>query len=274
MSKHAGPTDAVHSIKLTSVIARVSWLAEQSAAGESAPFEVWTQFVGDGAVVDVVVEDASGKKLGKAQGKITLSSWQGEFLLPDTATGQARLEARLTRHALKGLSSWMTILPRREIVEAKWDRAFAGRQETVELQATTRNVIDGTRARIEVFEADADGAHELLTELTATVERGQIRTKWECDYANPTRDIPSHDESERGYRPAEFFFRVHIGRMWKDSAPLAFKDWIEFHLRDAAGGEEYVLHLPDGSGKSGRLDENGKVRIERALPGRYWIELP
>jgi hypothetical protein len=54
--------------------------------------------------------------------------------------------------------------------------------------------------------------------------------------------------------------------------------WIEIELVDPngepAGGERYKLTLPDGSVKWGRLDQNGKARVERLQPGSCQVTFP
>ena len=89
-------------------------------------------------------------------------------------------------------------------------------------------------------------------------------------------DIPTEEESEMGYNPPEYFFRVRMGEIFVDSGLLEFKDWIEIELRDEDGNpiveEEYTLILPDGSEKKGNLDKNGCAREIDIPPGKIIIK--
>jgi hypothetical protein len=56
------------------------------------------------------------------------------------------------------------------------------------------------------------------------------------------------------------------------------KTWIEIELIDKygkpVGNERYKLTLPDGSVKWGRLDSDGKARVERLQPGSCQVTFP
>jgi uncharacterized Zn-binding protein involved in type VI secretion len=56
------------------------------------------------------------------------------------------------------------------------------------------------------------------------------------------------------------------------------KDWIEIELVDidgrGVGGEEYVIELPDGSTRRGRLDDCGKARLDGIAAGVCTVSFP
>jgi hypothetical protein len=60
--------------------------------------------------------------------------------------------------------------------------------------------------------------------------------------------------------------------------PEPEKTWIEIELVDNSGqpvpNERYKLTLPDGSVKWGRLDGQGKARVERLQPGNCQVTFP
>ena len=60
--------------------------------------------------------------------------------------------------------------------------------------------------------------------------------------------------------------------------PEPEKTWIEIELIDKngmpVGNERYKLTLPDGSVKWGRLDSDGKARVERLQPGACQVTFP
>ena len=57
---------------------------------------------------------------------------------------------------------------------------------------------------------------------------------------------------------------------------MKYKDWIELELKDdegkAVAGAAYKLFLPDGSIKSGKLDDNGYAKVENVPPGNVRVE--
>ena len=110
------------------------------------------------------------------------------------------------------------------------------------------------------------------------VESNKIEIEWEYEYYEDTDEIPTAEESEKGYNPPEYFFRVKIGKVFADSGLLEFKDWIEIELKDNEGNsfpnKDFILHLADGSEKRGTLDSDGYAMIDDVPPGRVTVEFP
>jgi hypothetical protein len=56
------------------------------------------------------------------------------------------------------------------------------------------------------------------------------------------------------------------------------KDWIEIELVDEEGNpvenEDYVLHLPDGQERRGKLNGSGFAEEKDIPPGKVDIEFP
>jgi hypothetical protein len=278
MSKHQGGSDALHKVTLPSAIQTVRWGAQSSEVGSEVPLEVWTLFVGDGQEVKAEVRSRAGKTLGKASGKIGAGRWIGGFLLPDKSEGEAYFEAEIQKCGLKARSELLTVFPKRGISNAKWDKSEAGRGDVVKLTADTEGFQDGTHAKLTIFEHDAGGAHDPVTELDVEIEKGKIEAEWRYDYHDKTVEIPAHDESQAGYKHPEFLFRVAAGTASAESGLLKFKDSIEIVLTDDAGkpmaGANFVLHLADGSEKRGKLDGDGKATEKDLPPGPVRVEFP
>lgn len=162
------------------------------------------------------------------------------------------------------------------VTNARWSQQEARRGDTLTLTADVSNAPDGTRAAIEIWEHDADGAHDFITRLSAPVNNNKVEAQWEFEYHKDTDDIPTAEESEKGYNPPEYFFRVKVRDVSAESGLLEFKDWIEIELTDPFGnpfaGEEYVVYLPDGQERRGKLDDQGFAREEDIPPGPCEIE--
>ena len=57
---------------------------------------------------------------------------------------------------------------------------------------------------------------------------------------------------------------------------LEFRDWIEIELIDEndnpIANEDYVLYLPNGEVRKGKLDANGYKKEENIPPGKCQLE--
>lgn len=165
-----------------------------------------------------------------------------------------------------------------KISNAKWDKQEARRGDTLKLTADVKGIPDGTEVQIEILEYDADGAHDLIKKFPAKVQSKKIEAEWAFEYHEDTDDIPTHEESEKGYNAPEYFFRVTANGENAESGLLKFKDWIEIKLLDEYGepvaGAEYAVLFADGTEIQGKLDKNGRSIIQNVPPGPYRLQFP
>lgn len=275
MSEHQGQTDQIHEVKLTSVISQAMWDRPMSWAGEDVGILVFTHFVGDGSEIRITIRNDSGSRLDRVEDKVYGDRFKGTWTISDKAKDAIYFEAELRKHGLKKESEKMRIIPPIEITNAKWSQQEARRGDILTLTADVKEVPDGTEALIEIYEHDADGAHDLITKFPVIVESNKIETEWQFEYYDDTIDIPRSEESEGGYKPPQYFFRASIGKISADSELLKFKDWIEIELRDSEENSmadvEYTLKMPDGSEKTGNLDSEGKAKEENIPPGKILV---
>ncbi len=277
MTEHRGATDSVHKIKLESAIQQARWGVPSAVVGTAALFEVLTSFVGDGAEIELEFKNKGGKKLGSWTGAISGDRCQDGFVIPDKADEEIYFDVELPKHKLKAKSNLLRVKSAVAIRNARWDREEARRGDVLKLLADVKGLREGEPVGITIFEHDDDGAHDLVTQLTGTVRKGQVEAQWEYEYFEDTDEIPTAEESEKGYNPPEYFFRVEASGISADSGLLKFQDWVGISLTlggVAAAGEEYVLHLPDGSERRGKLDDAGKAREKDVPPGTFRVEFP
>jgi len=271
-------TDQVHKIKLTSAISHATWDRPVASTGETVEILVYTQFVGNGSEIRITVHSKSGKRLDRIDAEIYGNRFRRTWTVSDEAQDAAYFEAELGKHGLKETSEEMEIIPPIEITNANWSQQEARRGDILTLTADVDGAPDGTEALIEIYEHDDDGAHDFITKFTTLVDSSKIEAEWEYEYYEDVDEIPTEEEVESGYNPPEYFFKVIIHGQEAESDLLEFKDWIEISLVDGNGnpkaGEEYVLHLPDGSERSGQLDDEGCAREEDIPPGTYTIIFP
>ncbi len=166
------------------------------------------------------------------------------------------------------------------VTNLSWNADAARRDETLNITADVTGVEDDTDAIIEIYEYDADGSHDLITTINTKVKDSKIDVTWDYEYTEDTDEIPTAEESEKGYNPPEYFFVIEIeGQRFgeeQESELLEFKDFIELILYDGAGNPipnvNYKIILPDESEREGTLDENGYSKEEDIPPGKVKVE--
>jgi hypothetical protein len=249
--------------------------------GQTAPFEVGTLFVGQGAPIEAKGKTSKGKSLGTVTGKVRGNKFIGEFTIPgDAKLGEmVTFDVKLPKNGLTGTSNAVAIVPPIKVTDLSWSANEARRGDVLTLKASVENLPDAAQVKIIIYEYDQDGAHDKITEIPATVQSKKIELQWAYEYHEDTDEIPSEEEMQRygkNYNPPEYFFTVRVDKQEfgrkQESGLLEFKDWVEIKLLDdqgkAMGGVDYTLTLPDGTQRQGTLDENGYAREEDVPPGQ------
>lgn len=276
MPEHKGNTGKTNKINLESSIDRVVWTTGTGCNGASVGLEVNTHFVGNNSELKIEISDKSGKVFDTIKTKISANFLQTKIVVPDKAKDELYAEVKLSKHGLTKKSNCLYVYPAIEIKNLKWDKKEARRGDVLKLTSDVNNVYEGAEAEIQIWEHDADGAHDLITKFPATVKNKKIETEWEYEYHEDTDDIPTKEETEKGYKNPEYFFRVNIGGVFADSELLKFKDWIEIKLEDQDGNPlkdvSYKIKFADGKTKDGKLDSDGYAKIEDVPPGKYQVE--
>ena len=275
MKKHSGDTDKVQKEKLTSSIEQVLWTKNSAAPGGKVGLEVFTKFVGSNSEIQIEISDKSGKKYETIKKKMFGNKFWTQITVPEKAKDELFAEVKLSKHSLNKKSNGLHLFPFVEIKNLKWDKEEAGRGDTLKLTADIKGLADGNEAEIQIWEHDADEAHDLITKFPVTIKNQKIETEWEFQYVDDTDDIPTQEESEKGYQWPEYFFRVVSAGKSADSGLLKFKDWVEVKLKDQEGNPvkeaEFEIQLPDGQKKSGKLDDSGYAKVEDIPPGKFII---
>lgn len=279
MSKiHQSKTDEIKKVELPSAIEQVIWKKPIVACGSQVGIEVYTCYVGNNSDIEIEFSDHSGKKIGTTKSKISRNFLQLQFLVPKDAQKILYATAKLPKHSLEKKSNPLLVTPPLEITNLKWDKKEARRGDILKLKADVKGAQEGSEAEIEIWEHDADGAHDLITKFPKVVKNNKIEADWEYEYHEDTDDIPTKEESEKGYHPPEYFFRVSLNGVSEDSGLLKFKDWIEIDLKNQLDqpipNEKYELMLPDGTKREGKLDELGKAIEKDVPPGKCLISFP
>lgn len=278
--KYSKATDTAHVIKLESALVSATWRAGAAPAGQSVPFEVRTSFVGNGAAIKIKGKSENGKKLGKLDDVIKNNVYVGELTIPDDIKidDLVYFEVDLPKNGLSGQSNRIPVTLPITVTNLKWSAKEAHRGDILTLSADVSGCRDHTDAKITIFEYDHDNAHDRIVQIPTTVMRNKIEVKWEYEYHEDTDEIPTNEELKKygkSYNPPEYFFVVEIdGQKFgekQESGLLTFKDWIEIQLVNFVGGETYTMYLPDGTKRTGKFDNEGYIKEDKILPGKYEI---
>ncbi len=151
--------------------------------------------------------------------------------------------------------------------DAAWDKTKIKYKETAQLSAKAENA-DGKSVELKIFEWDADGGHDPVETLQATVQAGAIRASWECKGVQQG----AFSDEEEDSKLLQFFFEVHLEGAEKiASGKLEYRDFVEFFLEDDDGQPKanapYELILPDGTRRKGTTDAQGRAFEDDLPPG-------
>ncbi len=277
MPDHKGNTNKKSEIKLESDINRIVWTAGTGCPGGKVGLDIETQFVGVNSEASIEISDKSGKKFDTIKKKIYGNKLWLEITVPEKAKDELYAEVKLSKHGISKKSRGLYLFPSVEIKSLKWDKQEAKRGDILKLTAEIKSLADGNEAEIQIWEHDSDLAHDLVTKFPVTIRNQKIEADWEFEYVDDTDDIPMHEESEKGYQWPEYFFRVVCAGKSADSGLLKFKDWVDITVKDKLGipitNKKYKLIFPDGTEKQGKLDEEGKIRIEDIPPGKIKFQI-
>ena len=278
MNTFKASTGNTKKVELPSSLEQILWTRPCAAAGSRVVLEVFTRFIGNKSNIQIELYDKNAKKFDTIKGKTVGNVFRKEITVPEKAKDELYAVVKLPAHNLCKKSNCLYVYPTVQIKNCKWDKKEARRGDILKLTADILNVYEGTEAEIHIMEHDQDGAHDFITKFPAIVKNKKIAAEWEYEYYEDTDDIPTHEETEKGYNPPEYFFRVIIAGVSADSNLLEFRDFIELELIDSKGrpiaNAKYEVLLPDGTELSGSLDSSGKAVIQDVPPGFCWVNYP
>jgi uncharacterized Zn-binding protein involved in type VI secretion len=163
------------------------------------------------------------------------------------------------------------------VYNAKWSQNEARVGDVVKLSADVEGFKDETEALFIIQERDLDGKDDSIVQITSKVQGGKVEAQWKYEYHEDT-DKVSEDDEVKGYSAPEHYFIVKVGECKARSDLLEYKDWIEIELVDEEdkpiANEDYLLYLPDGSIRKGKLDGNGYKKEEKIPPGKCSVVFP
>lgn len=196
---------------------------------------------------------------------------------PDGSTTRAPLSGEIKK---SGIAEGDYEIQLKAITKAEWSAKKARDGEVVKMLVETGGIEDGTKATFDVWQKDSNRADEKIGGVSGIeVSGGKVEGEWTYEYPEDDEDDdPEVKDDQPGYSSPKFYFTVTVDRQVGRSGLLDYKDWIEIDLKDddgdAIGEEEYILYLPNGEARKGKLDDKGHAKEEKVPPGKCTIKFP
>jgi len=160
------------------------------------------------------------------------------------------------------------------VYDAKWSKSTAKVGDTVKLTAKTEGFEKGAPATFQIYKRDLTGPDVVIKEMKVNVRSDKVESEWVYTISP---DDKKSDGEER-YSSPEYYFDVLVKNCKARSGLLYLEDYVEIELRDEDGkpraNEEYILFLPDGSVRKGKLDSSGKKKEEKIPSGSCSVKFP
>lgn len=199
-----------------------------------------------------------------------------KFTDPDgkESEGVLKPDGRIRRDALNAGQCKVQLF---SVSNAKWSKDKAKVGEKVKLTADCEGFEDGTPALIQIYKRDIKGPDIVFDNIEIKVDREKVEAQWEFVYPEE-RDNGPNGLKGLGYSAPAYYFEVLVKDCKARSALLSYKDDIEMDLKDEedhpVSGEEYILYLPDGQVRKGKLDNRGHAKETKIPPGRCQVSFP
>lgn len=169
----------------------------------------------------------------------------------------------------------------RAVTNAAWSKKQARDGEKVKMSAEVFGFESGTKAKIEVWEKDANKPDKLMSTIEDVEIKGdKVEAEWQYEYVDEEDDTSEGPKQQGGmtYESPSYYFTVKVGDSQVRSPALGYKDFVELNLNDSDGESiadaRYRVFLSDGEVREGKLDGDGYAKIENVPPGKWGVEFP
>jgi uncharacterized Zn-binding protein involved in type VI secretion len=200
-----------------------------------------------------------------------------EFTGPDGKKKESVLQSN-GKVRRDGLSAGQCKVRLFNVYHAQWSRTSARIGEKVKLSTDTEGFHDNEEGTISIYRRDLSRADTRVATLRARVKGNRLETEWEYPAEKKDKETSPSAVPSPGYSSPEYYFEVEVGPCKTRSSFLYFEDFIELSANDQNGralaNEEYLLRLPDGSTRRGKLDAQGHKKEEKVPAGKYTVEFP
>jgi len=274
-------------IVLKSSILEASLLNDTAYIGGKVGFKIKTLFVGEGGTIKIIGKSENGAQMEPIIGSLFGNQIKGEFKIPLNIKPKDKIyfEVVLPDHDLKTETKHIPVAPPIKVTNMRWNKNTTHHEEVLKLTADVEGVHDSTDANVIIYKYDEDDYHEKLINVNREIKNKKLELDWEFRYFEDRDEIPTEKELQKfgkHYTQPQYFFVIEIdGQRFgnnQESGLLKLVDSMTIDLKNTSGESignvDYVLHLPDGSKRKGKLDENGYAREDNLPPGRTTVEFP
>jgi len=196
-----------------------------------------------------------------------------KFTDPDgkESPGILRPDGRVARDGMKKGSCKVVLTG---VYDAKWSKSTAKVGDTVKLSAKTEGYENGTPATLQIYKRDLTGPDVVIKEMKVKVQSNKVESEWVYEVHKDEGKMAGEEQ----YSSPEYYFEVLVENSKARSGLLYLETYVEIELRNEDGkamaNEEYVLFLPDGSVRKGKLDGSGKKKEEKIPSGSCSVKFP
>jgi len=191
---------------------------------------------------------------------------------PDGHNSEGILAGRLKKVGKEGNYE----IALKAITKAAWSKNLAEVGDKVKLTAEVAGIESGAKATFIIYMRDGNFADRAYRSLEAQISSGKAEADWEFQVDDQLLG-GQKERAGRHYSSPSFYFVVQTSGIQQRSGYLKFKDWLELEITDEDGQpmaeREYSVRLSDGSIRKGKLDRDGKARIENVPPGRAEVTI-
>jgi hypothetical protein len=253
-AKPPGPIKVGLSSAAAAHIAAATALSDNTEA--STKIEHWVEFE---------FVDKAGKPVSGVHYK---------FTDPDgkESKGVLRPDGRICRDALNSGQCKAQLL---SVSNAKWSKDNAEVGEKVKLTADVEGFDNGKAAVIEIYKRDIKGPDVLFKTIETKVQNNKIEEEWEYCLPPPSKTETRDKGEKKEYSAPQYYFVALIENCKGHSGLLSYKDWIKIKFKDekgkAIGNVEYLMYLPSGEVRKGKLDSNGQAELKDIQAGEIRI---
>ncbi len=153
---------------------------------------------------------------------------------------------------------------------AKWSSNECKLGDEVTLTADAIGYDDGVQASLSIWQADVQGADQVIFEQELQVQGEAIETSW-C------YEMPDEDDEHRLIAP-RYYFLVDIEGRRARSGDLRITHDIDLKLRDAddnpLADTPFLIIFDSGQVIDGKTDGSGNKTVENVTIGAWDVELP
>lgn len=200
-----------------------------------------------------------------------------EFTDPDgnKLDGVLKADGRVRRD---GLNAGPCTVELFGVSDAKWSKGKAEVGDKLRMSADVEGYADGTAAVIQVYRRDIKGPDVPVAHIETSVRQAKVEGDWEYVYPEETESEKAGKASQRVFTFPDYFFEVLVGKDKARSGFLPLSDCLEIELRDEddnpIANEDYLITLPNGEVRKGKLDGQGSKKEKNLPPGRCIVRFP